>query len=222
MMPRCETKSVNLHLAEIATQIAPDPTPPSSSIRRVARLTVLPNITLMSYRQSAPNCTRRKTSGSSCARIGSRTAPSIPTTKLSATAATPGTRSSISRGGSSPSKCAIGPMRPDHRVLVLRSMRRPAGEWRRHVIRETFRLRKPAPFLPHASASTSASTAKRVDSRDRRNVPWGVRQRGKQKLVKLRGTASTHDRFAIAASPHTSLIRSAFKAGPILSLTQGR
>src|SRR5262249_9240592 len=47
-------------------------------------------------------------SGNSCGRTGYRTEFSNPSTTLSITAATPGTRSSISRGKSCPSPAAIG------------------------------------------------------------------------------------------------------------------
>jgi len=55
-----------------------------------------------------PNSTARKTSGSSCGRTGCRTEFSNPSTTSSIIAATPGTRSSISRGKSCPSRAAIG------------------------------------------------------------------------------------------------------------------
>src|SRR5262249_4159403 len=49
-----------------------------------------------------------KISGNSCGRTGCRTEFSNPSTTSSITAATPGTRSSISRGKSCPSPAAIG------------------------------------------------------------------------------------------------------------------
>src|SRR5262249_47165589 len=52
--------------------------------------------------------TAKKISGNSCGRTGYRTEFSNPSTTLSITAATPGTRSSISRGKSCPSPAAIG------------------------------------------------------------------------------------------------------------------
>src|SRR5262249_7185208 len=54
------------------------------------------------------NSTAKKISGNSCGRTGCRTEFSNPSTTSSITAATPGTRSSISRGKSCPSRAAIG------------------------------------------------------------------------------------------------------------------
>src|SRR4029450_2125485 len=59
-------------------------------------------------RHALPNSTARKMFGSSCARIGCQTGSSNPSTISSTTAATPGTRSSISPGRSCPSRAAIG------------------------------------------------------------------------------------------------------------------
>jgi len=61
-----------------------------------------------SFRHAHPNSTAKKISGNSCGRTGCRTEFSNPSTTLSITAATPGTRSSISRGKSCPSLAAIG------------------------------------------------------------------------------------------------------------------
>src|SRR5262245_27491925 len=61
-----------------------------------------------SSRHARPNSTAKKISGSSCGRTGCRTEFSNPSTTSSITAATPGTRSSISRGKSCPSRAAIG------------------------------------------------------------------------------------------------------------------
>ena len=55
-----------------------------------------------------PNSTAKKISGNSCGRTGCRTEFSNPSTISSITAATLGTRSSISRGKSCPSPAAIG------------------------------------------------------------------------------------------------------------------
>jgi hypothetical protein len=59
-------------------------------------------------RHALPNSTARKMFGSSCVRIGCQTGSSNPSTISSTTAATPGTRSSISPGRSCPSRAAIG------------------------------------------------------------------------------------------------------------------
>src|SRR5262249_51984356 len=61
-----------------------------------------------SSRHAHPNSTSKKISGNSCGRTGCRTEFSNPSTTSSITAATPGTRSSISRGKSCPSPAAIG------------------------------------------------------------------------------------------------------------------
>jgi len=56
---------------------------------------------------------------SSCAKTGSRTGSSSPSTTSSIIAATPGTNSSINPGRSCPSAYEIGPKGRDQRVLVL-------------------------------------------------------------------------------------------------------
>ena len=61
-----------------------------------------------SFRHARLNSTAKKISGNSCGRTGCRTEFSNPSTISSITAATPGTRSSISRGKSCPSRAAIG------------------------------------------------------------------------------------------------------------------
>src|SRR6516162_3228948 len=61
-----------------------------------------------SFRHARPNSTAKKISGNSCGRTGCRTEFSNPSTTSSITAATPGTRSSISRGKSCLSPAAIG------------------------------------------------------------------------------------------------------------------
>ena len=66
----------------------------------------------------APNSTRSRTSGSTCATTGSPIASSNPTRTSSTTAAMPGTGSPTSHGRSCPSGCAIGPIGSNHRDLV--------------------------------------------------------------------------------------------------------
>ena len=83
-------------------------------------LNVPSNITLIALPAKCPELDPKKTSGSSCAKIGSRTGSSNPSTTSSITAATPGTSSSTSLGGSCPSECLrIGPTGSNQRVLVL-------------------------------------------------------------------------------------------------------
>src|SRR5262245_58305234 len=60
-------------------------------------------------RHALPNSTAKKTSGSSCVKIGCQTGSSNPSTISSTTVATLGTRSSISPGRSCPSRVASGP-----------------------------------------------------------------------------------------------------------------
>src|SRR5262245_12591096 len=60
-------------------------------------------------RHALPNSTAKKTSGSSCVKIGCQTESSNPSTISSTTVATLGTRSSISPGRSCPSRVASGP-----------------------------------------------------------------------------------------------------------------
>jgi len=71
------------------------------------------------FRRNAPSSTRSKTSGSSCATIGSQIASSNPTTISSTIAVRPGTSSSISHGASCPSDCANGRTGSNHWDLVL-------------------------------------------------------------------------------------------------------
>ena len=81
-----------------------------SSWRRLVRgigATSMPNV-LSDLPCCHPNSTAKKISGNSCGRTGCRTEFSNPSTTSSITAATPGTRSSISRGKSCPSPAAIG------------------------------------------------------------------------------------------------------------------
>src|ERR1700733_7030589 len=125
-MPRCNTEAMNLHLAEIAAQIAPGAHAAllvdQAGWHLSGRLVMPPNITLSRCRGKVRSSIRRKTSGSSCATTGSQTESSNPTTTSSTIAARLGTTSSINPGGSCPSAFAIGPMGPDQRVLVLGSL----------------------------------------------------------------------------------------------------
>jgi hypothetical protein len=66
------------------------------------RLVVPANITIILLPPKCPSLTPSKTSGSSCAKTGSRTACSNHTTISSTIAARPGTGSSISPGASCP------------------------------------------------------------------------------------------------------------------------
>jgi hypothetical protein len=121
-MPRCDTEAMNLHLAEIATQIAPGAHAAilvdQAGWHLSAGLIVPPNITLIPLPAKCPELNPQETSGSSCVKTGSRTGSSNPSTTSSTIAATHGTNSSISPGGSSPSPCETGPTGRGQRVLV--------------------------------------------------------------------------------------------------------
>jgi hypothetical protein len=91
ILPACNTEAMNLHLVEIAKTIAPA----AHAILLVdqagwqlsTRLVVPPNITIIALPPKSPELTQSKTSGSSCATTGYRTASSNPTTTSSITAA---------------------------------------------------------------------------------------------------------------------------------------
>src|SRR4029077_6704037 len=121
-------------------RLPPAPTPSSSSIRPAgteqsssrSRTTSPP----CRCHRAHPNSTARKTSGSSCARIGSQTASSNPSTISSITAATPGTPSSISLGRSCPSLVANGHSSVNHHEVwyKLPSLSAPASDRYDHAI----------------------------------------------------------------------------------------
>src|SRR6476660_8977682 len=70
-------------------------------------------------RRNRPSSIRSRTSGNSCATIGSRTASSNPTTTSSTIAASPGISSSTCPGKSCPSGPETGSTGHDHQDLVL-------------------------------------------------------------------------------------------------------
>ena len=113
VLPACNSEAMQLHLDEIATRSPLARTPLSSSIKpagTVPRTSRFPATSRSCRcRRAHPSSIARKTSGSSCARTGSPTASSNPSTTSSITAAMPGTHSSISPGKSCPSRFAIGP-----------------------------------------------------------------------------------------------------------------
>jgi hypothetical protein len=92
-----EVAAMNLHLAEIATRIAPA----AHAVLLVDqagwhlsdRLIVPPNITMIALPAKCPELNPQETSGSSCATTGSQIGSSIPSTTSSITAATHGTSS---------------------------------------------------------------------------------------------------------------------------------
>ena len=93
VLPRCNTKAMNMHLAEIAQAIEPG----AHSVLLIDqagwhlshRLTVPPNISIVPLPPSVLSLTRSRTSGSSRGATGNRTASSGPTRTLLITAVTP-------------------------------------------------------------------------------------------------------------------------------------
>jgi hypothetical protein len=94
ILPACNTEAMNLHLAEIAKTLAPG----SHAVLLVdqarfhlsARLLIPANIIILALPPNSLNSIPLKTSGSTCATTGSRTASSNPTTISSITVATLG------------------------------------------------------------------------------------------------------------------------------------
>jgi len=117
VMPACNSEAMGMHLEEIAFHVAPGAHAvvilDQAGWHGSNELVVPPNITLMPLPPAAPSSIQSKTSGSSCATTGYRTASSNPTTTSSITAASHGTDSSISLGASCPSDCASGHMGSD-------------------------------------------------------------------------------------------------------------
>ena len=111
-MPRCDTEAMNLHLAEIATQIAPGAHAAllvdQAGWHLSGRLDVPPNITLVLLPAKCPELNPQENVRQFMRDNWLSNRSSNPTTTSSTTAATPGTGSSISPGKSSPSECAIG------------------------------------------------------------------------------------------------------------------
>ena len=101
-MPRCDTEAMNLHLAEIATQIAPGAHAAilvdQAGWHLSSRLDVPPNITLILLPAKCPELNPQENVWQFMRETGSQTASSNPTNRLSTSAATPGTGSSISPG----------------------------------------------------------------------------------------------------------------------------
>jgi DDE superfamily endonuclease len=112
VLPACNAEAMQLHLDEIATKVIPGAHAivilDQAGWHGAKDLEVPSNISLLRCRRAPPSSTAKKTSGSSCGRTGCRTDSSNPSTISSTTAATPGTRSSISHGKSGQSPTAIG------------------------------------------------------------------------------------------------------------------
>src|SRR5262249_26928481 len=110
VLPACNCETMQLHLDEIATKVALGAL---SSLIRPDGMAPKPwwfRTTSHSCRcrRAHPNSTARKTSGSSCVRIGCQTGFSNPSTISSTTAATLGTHSSTNPGRLCPSRDATG------------------------------------------------------------------------------------------------------------------
>src|SRR5262249_48733462 len=112
VLPACNTEAMQLHLDEIATKITPGAhailllDQPGGMAPRPSRFQTTSRS--CSFRPAHPNSMAKKISGNSFGRTGCRTEFSNPSTISLTTAATLGTRSSISRGKSCPSPAAIG------------------------------------------------------------------------------------------------------------------
>ena len=112
VLPACNTESMQLHSDEIATKIAPGAHAilllDQAGWHGAKALKVPNNISLLRLPPRAPELNGQENIWQFNGRTGCRTEFSNPSTTLSITAATPGTRSSISRGKSCPSPAAIG------------------------------------------------------------------------------------------------------------------
>jgi hypothetical protein len=112
VLPACNCEAMQLHLDEIATKVAPGAHAilllDQAGWHGAKALVVPSNVSLLPLPPRAPDSTARKTSGSSCVRIGCQTGSSNPSTISSITAATPGTHSSTNPGRSCPSRDATG------------------------------------------------------------------------------------------------------------------
>jgi hypothetical protein len=119
----CNTEAMNLDLAEIAETVAPGAHAvllvDQAGWHMSTRLVVPPTSPFSPCRRNAPNSTRSRTFGSSCATTGFQIVSSNPTTISSTIAARHGTSSSISLGASCPSDCANGRTGSDQWDLVL-------------------------------------------------------------------------------------------------------
>ena len=118
MLPVCNAEAMQLHLDDIAAKVAPRAHAilifDQAGWHGANSLKPPSNVSLIPLPPRAPYSTLKKTSGSTCAQIRSRTACSNPTTISSITAATPGTPSSTSPGKSCPSPAATGPQSVSH------------------------------------------------------------------------------------------------------------
>jgi DDE superfamily endonuclease len=117
VLPFCNSEAMQLHLDEIAAKVGAGAHAivilDHAGWHGAKQLNVPRNLSLMPLPRVRLNSTVRKTSGSSCAKIGCQTASSNPITISSTIAATPGILSSTNRGRSCQSRFAIGPTSVD-------------------------------------------------------------------------------------------------------------
>ena len=122
VMPRCDTEAMNLHLAEIATQIAPGAYAAllvdQAGWHLSGRLTVPPSITLIPLPAKCPELNPQENVWQFMRDnwLSNRIFRSYD--QIVDHAATLGTSSSISLGGSCPSECENGQTSSNQRVLV--------------------------------------------------------------------------------------------------------
>jgi hypothetical protein len=121
VMPRCDTKTMNLHLAEIAAEVAPGAhavLPVDQAGWHMSNRLVVPrNITITPLPPKCPELNPVENVWQ-YATTGCQTVSSTPTTTSSIIAVTHGTNSSICPGKSSPSVCATGRIASSQRDLV--------------------------------------------------------------------------------------------------------
>src|SRR3984893_16467898 len=131
VLPSCNSEAMALHLEEISLAVAPGAHAivllDQAGWHVSKSLSIPDNITLLPLRRNRPSSIRSRTSGNSCATIGSRTASSNPTTTSSIIAASPGISSSTCPAKSSPSGPETGSTGHDHQDLVLESNRNKFG-----------------------------------------------------------------------------------------------
>jgi hypothetical protein len=123
VLPRCNIAAMNLHLAEIATAVAPGAHAvlvlDQAGWHLSDKLIVPPNITLVPLLPKCPELNPVENVWQFIRDTGSQIACSAPTATSSNTVALPGTSSSTSRGPLCRSDCAIGHTGSDQRDLVL-------------------------------------------------------------------------------------------------------
>jgi hypothetical protein len=122
VLPACNTEAMTLHLQEIALAVEPDAHAvlfvDQAGWHVTAKLDVPKNITLVPLPSKSPELNPSRTSGNTCARIGSPTGSS-PTMKISSIiAVSTGTSWSNARGSSCRSERDNGPMGQTFRDLV--------------------------------------------------------------------------------------------------------